>query len=196
MARENRYLRDIPLPGLEDGPMGYRGPAVCKIVGISYRQLDYWTTTDLVTPSVRDAEGSGTQRLYAFEDIVVLKVIKNLLDAGVSLQRIRAALDYVRERNLSLRDITLMSDGKTVYALDDQQQIIDLLASGQGVFGIAVQPVYADVEAQITKMPAERAATVVSRAAGTPADMADRKSTRLNSSHANISYAVFCLNKK
>ena len=157
MARENRYLRDIPLPGLEDGPVGYRGPAVCKIVGISYRQLDYWTTTGLITPSVRDAEGSGTQRLYAFEDIVQLKVIKNLLDAGVSLQRIRAALEFVRERGLSLRDVTLMSDGKTVYALDDQQQIIDLLASGQGVFGIAVKPVYADVEAQITKLPGERA---------------------------------------
>jgi len=168
MARENRYLRDIPLPGLEDGPMGYRGPAVCKIVGITYRQLDYWTTTDLVTPSVRDAEGSGTQRLYAFEDIVVLKVIKNLLDAGVSLQRIRAALDYVRERNLSLRDITLMSDGKTVYALDDQQQIIDLLASGQGVFGIAVQPVYADVEAQIMALPAERAIPVPATPTGEP----------------------------
>ena len=162
MARENRYLRDIPLPGLEEGPTGYRGPAVCKIVGISYRQLDYWTTTELVTPSVRDAEGSGTQRLYAFEDIVQLKVIKKLLDAGVSLQRIRSALEFVRERGLSMRDITLMSDGKTVYALDDQQEIIDLLASGQGVFGIAVKPVYADVEAQITKMPAERATPAVS----------------------------------
>src|SRR3712207_4088954 len=96
MARAIRYLRDIPLPGLEYGPTGYRGPAVCKIVGISYRQLDYWTTTGLVTPTVRDAEGSGTQRLYAFEDIVQLKVIKKLLDAGVSLQRIRAALEIGR----------------------------------------------------------------------------------------------------
>lgn len=157
MARENRYMRDIPLPGLEDGPTGYRGPAVCKIVGISYRQLDYWTTTGLISPSVRDADGSGTQRLYAFDDIVQLKLIRKLLDAGVSLQRIRAALEFVRERGLSLRDITLMSDGKTVYALDDQQDIIDLLASGQGVFGIAVKPVYADVEAQITQLPGERA---------------------------------------
>ena len=172
MARENRYLRDIPLPGLEDGPVGYRGPAVCKIVGISYRQLDYWTTTGLITPSVRDAEGSGTQRLYAFEDIVQLKLIKNLLDAGVSLQRIRSALEFVRERGLSLRDITLMSDGKTVYALDDQQQIIDLLQSGQGVFAIALAPVYADVEAQITAMPAERAVSLPSEAPSAPTDLA------------------------
>src|SRR5690606_38025473 len=115
----NRYLREIPLPGLDDGPTGYRGPAVCKIVGISYRQLDYWTTTGLVTPSVRNAEGSGSQRLYSFDDIVLLKVIKNLLDTGISLQRIRTAIEFVRERGLSLRNITLMSDGKTVYALDD-----------------------------------------------------------------------------
>ena len=165
MARTggNRYLRDIPLPGLDDGPTGYRGPAVCKIVGISYRQLDYWTTTGLVTPSVRDADGSGSQRLYSFDDIVQLKVIKNLLDTGVSLQRIRAAIDHVRERGLSLRTITLLSDGTTVYALDDQREIIDLIQRGQGVFAIAVAPVSAQLEAEITRLPAERAEPPVAR---------------------------------
>lgn len=155
--RENRYMRDIPLPGLEDSQPGYRGPAVCKIVSISYRQLDYWTTTGLVTPSVRNAEGSGSQRLYSFEDIVALKVIKSLLDAGVSLQRIRAALEFVREQGLSLRNLTLLSDGANVYALDDNQQVIDLLARGQGVFAIAVAPVYEAVEADVTHIPSERA---------------------------------------
>jgi len=154
-ARENRYLRDIPLPGMEERPSGYRGPAVCKIIDISYRQLDYWTTTGLITPSVRNAEGSGSQRLYAFEDIVQLKVIKSLLDAGVSLQRIRAAIDYVRERGLSLRGLTLVSDGATVYALDDSRDVVDLLAKGQGVFGIAVEPVWRAVEAEVTRLPAE-----------------------------------------
>ena len=161
--RPNRYLRDIPLPGLEDGPSGYRGPAVCKIVGISYRQLDYWTTTGLVTPSVRDADGSGSQRLYSFDDIVQLRIIKNLLDTGVSLQRIRAAIEFVRERGLDLRHITLLSDGKTVYALDDQREIIDLIRRGQGVFAIAVEPVYQEVEAEITALPAERAQPPVRR---------------------------------
>jgi DNA-binding transcriptional MerR regulator len=160
--RENRYLRDIPLPGLEDSQPGYRGPAVCKIVGISYRQLDYWTTTGLITPSVRDAEGSGSQRLYAFEDIVQLRVIKSLLDAGVSLQRIRAALEFVRERGLDMRNLTLLADGSNVYALDDSQEIIDLLGRGQGVFAIAVAPVYEAVEAEVTRMPAERAYPVTS----------------------------------
>jgi DNA-binding transcriptional MerR regulator len=167
--RENRYIRDIPLPGLEDSQPGYRGPAVCKIVGISYRQLDYWTTTGLVTPSVRNAEGSGSQRLYAFEDIVALKVIKSLLDAGVSLQRIRTALEFVSDQGLSLRTLTLLADGSKVYALDDNQEVIDLLGRGQGVFAIAVAPVYRAVEAEVTHLPSERAFPAV------PASLPTRK---------------------
>ena len=156
-SRTNRYLRDIPLPGLDVGPRGYRAPAVCKIVGITYRQLDYWTTTGLVTASVRSAGGSGSQRLYAFEDIVTLKVIKRLLDTGLSLQRIREALEFVRDRGLSLRDVTVMSDGTTIYAVDDDAQIIDLLRRGQGVFAIAVGPVADETEAEITHLPGEAA---------------------------------------
>jgi len=163
VARSNRYLRDIPLPGLEDSQIGYRGPAVCKIAGISYRQLDYWTTTGLISPSVRDAEGSGSQRLYSFDDIVQLKVIKRLLDTGVSLQRIRAAIEFVRERGLSLKHLTLMSDGRRVYALDDNRAIMDLIKRGQGVFAIAIDPLYEELEAQITELPAERASPATSR---------------------------------
>lgn len=154
--RTNRYLRDIPLPGL-GGPRGYRGPAVCKIVGITYRQLDYWTTTGLVKASVREAGGSGSQRLYSFDDIVQLKVIKRLLDTGVSLQRIRKSLEFVAERGLDLRSVTLMSDGDTVYAVDDDAQIVDVLRSGQGVFAIAVEPLAAETEAEVTEFPAEPA---------------------------------------
>lgn len=155
-ARTNRYLRDIPLPGIDAGPRGYRGPAVCKIVGITYRQLDYWTTTGLVAASVRNAEGSGSQRLYAFEDIVQLKVIKRLLDTGVSLQRIRSAIDFIRDRGLSFRSVTLISDGTSVYAFDDDQQIIDLLRKGQGVFAIAFDPVVAETESDVSDLPTER----------------------------------------
>src|SRR6478672_260851 len=75
---------------------GYRGPAVCKIVGITYRQLDYWARTDLIRPSIADARGSGTQRRYSYRDLVDLKVIKSLLDAGVSLQQARRAVKYLR----------------------------------------------------------------------------------------------------
>ncbi|HUH08339.1 MAG TPA: MerR family transcriptional regulator [Egibacteraceae bacterium] len=174
-GRQNRYLRDIPLPGLDDGPSGYRGPAVCKIVGITYRQLDYWATTELVKPSVRSAEGSGSQRLYSFDDIVQLKLIKNLLATGVSLQRIRQAIEFVRDSGLSLRKITLLSDGKTVYAVDDQREIIDLIRQGQGVFAIAVEPVYAELEGEITSLAAERAVPpVAGRRGGSEDTVASR----------------------
>jgi DNA-binding transcriptional MerR regulator len=156
-SRSGRVARDIPLPGFDEGRRGYRGPAVCRVVDITYRQLDYWATTGLVEPSVRDAVGSGSQRLYSFEDIVTLKVIKRLLDAGVSLQRIRKAIEYVRDRGLSLRHLTLASDGETVYAADDARDVIDLLQRGQGVFAIAVDPLYIEMESEITKLPAEPA---------------------------------------
>jgi DNA-binding transcriptional MerR regulator len=156
-SRSSRVPRDIPLPGLDEGRRGYRGPAVCRVVGITYRQLDYWATTGLVEPSVRDAVGSGSQRLYSFEDIVTLKVIKRLLDVGVSLQRIRKAIEYVRDRGLALRHLTLASDGETVYAADDAHEVIDLLQSGQGVFAIAVDPLYTEMETEVTSLPAEPA---------------------------------------
>jgi len=163
-SRSNRVPRDIPLPGLDEGRRGYRGPAVCRVVGITYRQLDYWATTGLVEPSVRDAVGSGSQRLYSFEDIVTLKVIKRLLDAGVSLQRIRKAIEYVRDRGLALRRLTLASDGETVYAADDAREVIDLLQSGQGVFAIAVEPLYTEMETEVTSLPAEPAVPLESDA--------------------------------
>lgn len=159
----NRYLRDIPLPGLDEGPIGYRGPHVCKVVGISYRQLDYWTTTGLITPSVRDAEGSGSQRLYAFEDIVQLKVVKRLLDAGISLQQIRKALEWVRDQNLSLREVTLLADADRVYAVTEERQIFDIIRQGQGVFALDVGPVVLEAEADVTALPAERAAPPIAR---------------------------------
>lgn len=155
-ARQGRQLQQSPLPGMGDVRAGYRGPAVCRTVGITYRQLDYWTTTGLVRASVRDAGGSGTQRLYGFDDIVQLKLIKRLLDAGVGLRRIRSAVAFIREQGLSLKDVTLVSDGATVYAIDDGRQLIDLLQRGQGVFAIAVSPLVAETEAEVVRLPAER----------------------------------------
>ena len=103
------------LPELDE-EAGYRGPTACKAAGITYRQLDYWARTGLVEPSVRPAGGSGTQRLYGFRDILVLKVVKRLLDTGVSLQQIRGAITVLRARGVDdLAQITLMSDGASVY---------------------------------------------------------------------------------
>ncbi len=118
---------------------GYRGPQACKIVGISYRQLDYWTRTGLVTPSINDAHGSGTQRVYSFNDLLQLKVIKSLLEAGASLQKIRQAIDYVRTSLAGdWSEVTLVTDGEGVYACTSEAEIIDLLRSGQGVLGAVV----------------------------------------------------------
>ena len=130
---------------------GYRVPEVCKIVGITYRQLDYWARTELVTPSIRDASGSGTQRLYSFQDLVTLRVIKNLLDTGVSLQRVRRAVLHLQSMDRPLAAVTLMSDGKGVYEAHSPQAVIDLLRKGQGVFAIAVDRVWEDIETALTK---------------------------------------------
>jgi DNA-binding transcriptional MerR regulator len=131
---------------------GYRAPDVAKIVGISYRQLDYWARTNLVTPSIRDAGGSGTQREYSFQDIVLLKAIKNLLDTGVNLQRIRKAIDFLRDHlRKPPHGLTLMSDGTKIYACESPDEVMDLLQRGQGVFGIAVDKVWSDVEGSVKK---------------------------------------------
>src|SRR5262245_18248731 len=107
----------------------------CAAAGISYRQLDYWARTGLVEPSVRPATGSGSQRLYGFRDILVLRVVKRLLDTGISLQQIRAAVAYLREHGASdVAQITLMSDGASVYACTSPDEVVDLLQGGQGVF--------------------------------------------------------------
>ncbi|CAM3959189.1 MerR family transcriptional regulator [Helcobacillus massiliensis] len=136
------------------GELGYRGPAACKAAGITYRQLDYWARTGLVEPSVRSATGSGSQRLYGFRDILVLKVVKRLLDTGVSLQQIRVAINALRERGADdLAQITLMSDGASVYECTSAQDVFDLVQGGQGVFGIAVGRVAREVENDLAILP-------------------------------------------
>jgi DNA-binding transcriptional MerR regulator len=144
---------------LADGDeIGYRGVTACHAVSISYRQLDYWARTGLVTPSVRDASGSGTQRLYSFRDMVVLKVVKRLLDAGVSLQNIRKAIDALRSRGVDdLAQITLISDGTTVYECRSPEEVVDLLQGGQGVFGIAIGGAFKEIQGSLQHLPAERA---------------------------------------
>jgi len=142
--------------GIASDDVGYRGPTACHAAGISYRQLDYWARTTLVVPSVRDATGSGSQRLYSFRDIVVLKVVKRLLDAGVSLQNIRKAVDALRSRGVGdLAGITLISDGTTVYECRSPEEVVDLLQGGQGVFGIAISGAFKEIEGTLSHLPAE-----------------------------------------
>jgi DNA-binding transcriptional MerR regulator len=134
---------------------GYRAPQVCKIVGITYRQLDYWARTDLLRPSIQSAHGSGSQRLYSFTDVVRLRVIKRLLDAGMSLKKIRQAMRILRDQFSSdqpLADVTLLSDGTTIYAAHSADEVIDVFRRGQGVFGIAVGPIQEELEGEIHRL--------------------------------------------
>ena len=138
--------------------VGFRGPTACAAAGVTYRQLDYWARTGLVEPSVRGATGSGTQRLYSFRDVLLLKIIKRLLDAGVSLQQIRTAIVHLRERGTEdLTRVTLMSDGASVYECRSADEVIDLLQGGQGVFGIAIGGVWREIEGSLAQLPTERA---------------------------------------
>jgi len=136
--------------------LGYRGASACAAAGITYRQLDYWARTGLVEPTVRGATGSGSARLYGFKDILVLKIVKRLLDTGVSLQNIRSAVTHLRERGVEdLARITLMSDGASIYECTNSEEIFDLLQGGQGVFGIAIGKVWNEVEGSLSHLQAE-----------------------------------------
>ena len=143
--------------------VGYRGPVAAGVVGITYRQLDYWARTSLVLPTVRPATGSGTSRLYGFRDILELKIVKRLLDTGVSLQQIRTAVEHLRARGTTdLTQVTLMSDGVSVYECTSPDEVIDLLAGGQGVFGIAIGRVWQEIEGSLSQLPSDQSEFAVS----------------------------------
>ena len=168
----------IPVDRVEQGvlgsddwqELGYRGPQVCAIVGITYRQLDYWARTDLLRPSLADAQGSGTQRRYSYRDLVALKVIKNLLDAGISLQTARKAIEYLREHlGEDLGSASLVIDESRTVLARTGDDIVDLVRQGQGVLnivplGAVVEQIDAGVhELRPADAPAAKAAPATTR---------------------------------
>ncbi len=164
-----------PLPS----NLGFRGPVACSAVGITYRQLDYWARTGLVAPEIRGAAGSGSQRLYSFRDILLLRVIKRLLDVGISLQQVRTAIDHLRARGVEdLTEVTLMSDGVSVYEFTSSDDVIDLIHGGQGVFGIALGGVWRDLAGTLLELPAERAEVEEPTAALSDDDLSIRRRRR------------------
>ena len=179
-ADEQGLLFDDDVSPLPDD-LGYRGPTACNAAGITYRQLDYWARTGLVEPTVRGATGSGTQRLYGFRDILLLKVIKRLLDAGISLQQIRTAVAHLRARGTDdLTRVTLMSDGASVYECTSNDEVIDLLQGGQGVFGIAIGGVWREIEGSLSELPSERAAEALGESGDESQDeLAARRRARM-----------------
>jgi DNA-binding transcriptional MerR regulator len=136
---------------------GFRGPQVCRIVGITYRQLDYWARTDLVRPSIADANGSGTQRAYSYRDLVRLKVVKGLLDAGVKLQTARKAIEYLREDlgdDWATASLVLAGTDSVLVRTDDA--LIDAVRNGQGVLNIVpLGHVMEELSATVEKFQAD-----------------------------------------
>lgn len=115
---------------------GFSGTRAAKVVGITYRQLDYWARTDLIRPSLADAEGSGSRRKYSYNDLLELKAIKKLLDAGIKLEQVRKVFEYVREHvTTDIAAAHIVIDGGSVNLYDDGQ-LIDVLQKGQGVLNV------------------------------------------------------------
>ncbi len=159
MARRHSETTQSTAPraGSVTGPAeGFRGAQVCAIVGITYRQLDYWARTDLLRPSITDATGSGSQRRYSYGDVLELKVIKRLLDAGLKLQQARQAVECLRgDLGVDLASAQLvLADSRSVLATSDGE-LVDLLAGGQGVFNVLpLSGVVSELEAAIVELTA------------------------------------------
>ena len=131
----------------EDAKRGYRGTVASKVAGITYRQLDYWARKQIVEPSITPSHGSGSRRLYSFKDVVILAVSKRLLDAGVNLQNVTAAIGFLSRRSTrQLADVTIMCDGQQVYECTTSEQMLELLRSGKAVFGVSVGSLWHEID--------------------------------------------------
>lgn len=149
-----RQQNGTGVPGGASPAEGFRGPQVCNVVGITYRQLDYWARTDLLRPSISDARGSGTQRVYSYTDLLQLKVIKQLLDAGVSLRSTRKAIECLRASGAGVASASLVIvDDRSVLAFSGEE-LFDLLRGGQGVLSIVLgmEKIVSEVDAAITEL--------------------------------------------
>ena len=138
---------------------GFSGKRTAEIVGISYRQLDYWARTDLVRPTIADARGSGTRRLYSYRDLLELKVIKNLLDAGIQLASVRRAFGYLRDQlGTDVTTANLVISGNTPVLVRSDGDLIDLVHSGQGVLNVLpLAGVKSEIDAAIVQLRPEGA---------------------------------------
>jgi len=147
---------------------GFGSKVVLDLTGITYRQLDYWARTRLVGASIRQAAGSGSRRVYSFEDLVARRGIARLLDAGVSLQAVRRAVEYLkRHTERPLATLGLIAKGKRVFALtEDPTKMIEATAQGQVVIAIDVEPIVKNLQAEVTQLSATREIDVRARGRG------------------------------
>ncbi|MCH8312658.1 MAG: MerR family transcriptional regulator [Nitrospinae bacterium] len=141
--------------------MAYNTKTVCKLTGITQRQADYWDSTHFIKPSLKEASGTGSMRLYSFQDVVQLKAAKTLMDKGVSLQKIRKAVSYLKKNfpdtSKPLSRMKFLTDGETIFVLTNKNsQILDALSSGQMVFSIAIGNIIEDLKGEVADLNQER----------------------------------------
>ncbi len=137
----------------------FRAPEVCQLSGVSYRQLDYWSRTGLVRPGVKEASGSGSRRLYSFKDLVLVKAIKRLIEAGMSLQKIREAIEYIRSAmETDPSELTLIATEGTilVFGPGDDERLVDALKGGQTALSIALGPIYDELSESVARLEQSR----------------------------------------
>lgn len=146
---------------------GFSGARAAEIVGISYRQLDYWARTDLVRPSLVDATGSGSRRRYSYTDLLELRVIKSLLDAGIKLENVRDIFSYLREHlGGDISSANLVIQGSTAVLIQSDGELIDLVKKGQGVLNVLpLAGVRQEMDARIRELHPEPGAASVTRLA-------------------------------
>ena len=150
---------------------GFSGKQAAEIVGITYRQLDYWARTDLVTPTLATARGSGTRRRYSYQDLLELKVVKSLLDAGINLQLVREVFSYLREQlGEDVASANIVISGNRALLVRSGEEMIDIVQKGQGVLNILpMAGVTQDVDAAIIALPREEQAAPAAEAPASPA---------------------------
>jgi predicted RNase H-like HicB family nuclease len=141
--------------------MSFSTKTSVKLTGLTPRQIDYWDRTHFIKPSVKEASGYGTGRLYSFEDIVQLKVAKTLIDKGVSLQKIRKAITYLKKNfpdiKKPLAEMRFLTDGETIFVLaDKKEKILDALAKGHMVFALAIGELIEELKGEVTKISQDR----------------------------------------
>ena len=145
---------------------GFSGTKAATIVGITYRQLDYWARTDLIRPSLTDAAGSGSRRLYSYRDLLELRVIKSLLDAGIKLESVRTAFEYLRTHlETDIASAHLVISGSDVILCDGEQLIDVMRRGGQGVLNVlAIGGVKDGLDSTIVELADGSTAASASRA--------------------------------
>jgi DNA-binding transcriptional MerR regulator len=150
-----------------DDDLGFTGTRTAEIVGITYRQLDYWARTDLVRPSLSDAAGSGSRRRYSYRDLLELRVIKNLLDAGIKLESVREVFEYLRSHlGTDIASAHIVIQGSAVL-LCDGEQLIDVVRQGQGVLNLlSIESVKKEIDQQLVALRPDPAPVVERLASG------------------------------